>query len=80
MAQRASGPGEVLLHLEQVVKHFPVGRGILPGRDAEAVHAVDGVSLDVHRGETLGLVGETGCGKSPWPAAPPACTPSPPAG
>ena len=64
MAQRASGPGEVLLRLEDVVKHFPIGRGISPGRDADTVHAVDGVSLEVHRGETLGLVGETGCGKS----------------
>jgi oligopeptide/dipeptide ABC transporter ATP-binding protein len=64
MAQRASGSGEVLLRLENVVKHFPVGRGVFPGRDADAVRAVDGVSLEVHRGETLGLVGETGCGKS----------------
>jgi oligopeptide/dipeptide ABC transporter ATP-binding protein len=64
VAQPASGPGEVLLRLEGVVKHFPVGRGVLPGRDADAVRAVDGVSLEVHRGETLGLVGETGCGKS----------------
>jgi oligopeptide/dipeptide ABC transporter ATP-binding protein len=64
MAQRAGGPGEVLLRLENVAKHFPVGRGIFPGRDADAVRAVDGVSLEVHRGETLGLVGETGCGKS----------------
>jgi oligopeptide/dipeptide ABC transporter ATP-binding protein len=64
MAQRASGPGDVLLRLENVVKHFPVGHGIFPGRDTDAVRAVDGVSLEVHRGETLGLVGETGCGKS----------------
>jgi oligopeptide/dipeptide ABC transporter ATP-binding protein len=64
VAQRASGPGDVLLRLDGVVKHFPVGRGIFPGRDADAVHAVDGVSLEVHRGETLGLVGETGSGKS----------------
>jgi oligopeptide/dipeptide ABC transporter ATP-binding protein len=47
-----------------VVKHFPIGHRIFPGPDADAVRAVDGVSLEVHRGETLGLVGETGCGKS----------------
>jgi oligopeptide/dipeptide ABC transporter ATP-binding protein len=64
VARRASEPGDVLLRLDGVVKHFPVGRGLFPGRDADAVHAVDGVSLEVHRGETLGLVGETGSGKS----------------
>jgi oligopeptide transport system ATP-binding protein len=64
VAQRASGSGEVLLRLENVVKHFPIGHRIFPGPDADAVRAVDGVSLEVHRGETLGLVGETGCGKS----------------
>jgi oligopeptide/dipeptide ABC transporter ATP-binding protein len=64
MAQRPGGSREVLLRLDGVVKHFPAGHGIGPGRDAGAVHAVDGVSLEVYRGETLGLVGETGCGKS----------------
>ncbi|GAA4729334.1 ABC transporter ATP-binding protein [Phytohabitans rumicis] len=47
-----------LLQVDEAVRHFP-----LKGR-AGAVHAVDGVSLTVRRGETLGLVGETGCGKS----------------
>jgi oligopeptide/dipeptide ABC transporter ATP-binding protein len=64
MARRACAPGEVLLRLDGVVKHFPAGHGIFAGRHADAVRAVDGVSLEVHRGETLGLVGETGCGKS----------------
>ena len=64
MTRRAGVTDEVLLRLDGVVKHFPVGHGLFGGRDADAVHAVDGVSLEVHRGETLGLVGETGSGKS----------------
>jgi peptide/nickel transport system ATP-binding protein/oligopeptide transport system ATP-binding protein len=64
MAPRASEPGDVLLRLEGVVKHFPTGHGIFSRREADAVRAVDGVTLEVRRGETLGLVGETGCGKS----------------
>src|SRR5262245_65900766 len=57
--------GDVLLRVENVVKHFPVLSGKLFHRgDREVVHAVEGVSLDVRRGQTLGLVGETGCGKS----------------
>jgi oligopeptide/dipeptide ABC transporter ATP-binding protein len=56
--------GEVLLRVENLVKYFPVKSSrLLPGA-REFVHAVDGVSLEVRQGETLGLVGETGCGKS----------------
>ncbi|HVV76009.1 MAG TPA: oligopeptide/dipeptide ABC transporter ATP-binding protein [Mycobacteriales bacterium] len=54
----------MLLRVTDVVKHFPVRSSSLFRRAVGAVHAVDGVSLEVRSGETLGLVGETGCGKS----------------
>ena len=53
-----------LLAIEDLHKHFPVGKQGLFGRPAAWLHAVDGVSLELERGETLGLVGESGCGKS----------------
>jgi len=56
--------GDPLLEVEDLHKHFPVGRKGLFGRPAQWLKAVDGVSLDVGRGETVGLVGESGCGKS----------------
>ena len=55
---------DALVEVRDLVKHFPITRGIVFQRQIGAVHAVDGLSFDVMRGETLGLVGETGCGKS----------------
>ena len=63
-AGAAAAAGETLLELNEVVKQFPIRSGSLFPRRREAVRAVDGVSLSVRRGETVGLVGETGCGKS----------------
>jgi oligopeptide/dipeptide ABC transporter ATP-binding protein len=55
---------EPLLRLTGVKKYFPIHQGIIFQREVGRVHAVDGVDLEVYPGETLGVVGETGCGKS----------------
>ena len=55
---------EPILRVENLVKHFPLTQGILFKRQIGAVQAVDGVNFDLYPGETLGLVGESGCGKS----------------
>jgi len=54
---------KVLLQVRDLKKHFPIYRGVFQ-QQVGAVRAVDGVSFDVYQGETLGLVGESGCGKS----------------
>ena len=61
--------GEPLLRTEDLKVHFPITEGVLIERRVGAVRAVDGVSLDVYPGETVGLVGESGCGKSTFARA-----------
>ena len=55
---------KVLIHVENVKMHFPIKKKSLFNPNEVSVKAVDGVTLDIHEGETLGLVGESGCGKS----------------
>jgi oligopeptide transport system ATP-binding protein len=63
-AHGASGGREALVQVRGLKKHFPILSGIVFQRQVGAVKAVDDVSFDVYKGETLGLVGESGCGKS----------------
>jgi oligopeptide transport system ATP-binding protein len=58
-----SEKNDFLLKVDDLVMHFPIYRGVIR-RQVGAVHAVDGISFNIKRGETLGLVGESGCGKS----------------
>jgi oligopeptide transport system ATP-binding protein len=55
---------DVILEVRDLVKHFPIRVGVLFKRTIGHIKAVDGVSFDLHQGETLGVVGESGCGKS----------------
>lgn len=54
---------EVILEVNNLVKHFPIQKSLF-SRQEKKVHAVNGISFKLYRGETLGLVGESGCGKS----------------
>ena len=63
MSPTSGGTSEALLEVRNLVKHFEVGGGLFGGRRG-LVRAVDGVSFAIRRGETLGLVGESGCGKT----------------
>jgi oligopeptide transport system ATP-binding protein len=57
-------PGGALLQVQDLVMHFPLTQGIIFQRKVGAVRAVDGLSFSIRKGETMGLVGESGCGKS----------------
>ena len=59
-----NGAVDVLLHVSNLKMHFPITKGIVFQRQVGAIKAVDGINFDLYRGETLGLVGESGCGKS----------------
>ena len=63
-AANMNGSGEVLLEVRDLKMHFPITRGILIQRQVGSIRAVDGLDFDLIKGETLGLVGESGCGKS----------------
>src|ERR687887_238050 len=60
----ARADGRALVEVQNLVMHFPLTQGIIFQRQIGAVRAVDGISFFVEKGETLGLVGESGCGKS----------------
>ncbi len=62
--QPGPADGEALLEVQDLVKHFEIRGGLLGITRIGAVRAVDGVSFSVRKGETLGLVGESGCGKT----------------
>ena len=59
-----SQSNEVLLRVQGLKMYFPITKGIIIQRRIGYIKAVDGITFDIHRGETLGLVGESGCGKS----------------
>ncbi|MGI8535974.1 MAG: ATP-binding cassette domain-containing protein [Mycobacteriales bacterium] len=64
LTKQATVAAEPLLRVTGLTKHFPIRLGILRQKTIGHVRAVDGVDLELRRGETVGLVGESGCGKS----------------
>ena len=56
--------GDPLVRVEHLTKYFPITRGIIFQKEVGRVHAVEDASFDIYPGETVGLVGESGCGKS----------------
>ena len=61
---QTEGLGETLVSVNNLKMHFPITKGIIVQRQVGAIKAVDGLTFDMYKGETLGLVGESGCGKS----------------
>lgn len=64
LANPPSNNGKPLVQVREMKKHFPVTQGLIIEREIGSVKAVDGISFDIYPGETLGLVGESGCGKT----------------
>ena len=63
-SRQVKSDNDVLVRVRGLKKHFPITSGVIFQRQVGAVKAVDDVSFDIYKGETLGLVGESGCGKS----------------
>src|SRR5215213_2067100 len=64
VATETNGQSDVLVDVQNLKMYFPIRRGLLVERTVGHVHAVDDITFHVRKGETLGLVGESGCGKS----------------
>lgn len=64
MTTTGNSSSEYIIQVRDLKMHFPITRGIIFQRQVGAVKAVDGLDFDIRTGETLGLVGKSGCGKS----------------